>query len=93
MLCDPNRLTQQLMIKFNSCASPGIGNALAREFHANGCRVIASARNKQAIVDLEELGMETLSLNVCDEESIQNAAEEVEKLVGERGLDVLVNNA
>jgi 1-acylglycerone phosphate reductase len=81
------------MIKVNSCTSPGIGNALAREFHANGCRVIASARNKQAIADLEEVGMETLSLDVCDEESIKNAAQEVDRLVGDRGLDVLVNNA
>ena len=37
--------------------------------------------------------MTTLSLDVCNEESVRNARSEVEKLVGERGLDILVNNA
>jgi NAD(P)-dependent dehydrogenase (short-subunit alcohol dehydrogenase family) len=55
--------------------------------------VIASARHRSTIQDLEELGMDTLSLDVCDEENIRAASAEVEELVGERGLDVLVNNA
>jgi 1-acylglycerone phosphate reductase len=55
--------------------------------------VIASARSRKAIADLEELGIETLDLDVCDEESVRAAAKEVDTLVGERGLDVLVNNA
>ena len=55
--------------------------------------MIASARDRSHIVDLEELGLETLSLDVCDEGSIRSAKESVEGLVGGRGLDVLVNNA
>lgn len=80
------------MLSINRC-SAGIGNALAREFHANGCHVIASARRKETLTSLQELGMDTISLDVCDEASVKNAKLAVEKLVGEKGLDILVNNA
>ncbi|PBP23986.1 short chain dehydrogenase [Diplocarpon rosae] len=79
-------------VLITGCSPGGIGHALAREFHARGLHVIASARNKDAITDLEALGMATLSLEVTSEESIRDARVTVEKLTGGR-LDILVNNA
>lgn len=54
--------------------------------------MIATARDKSVIADLEGMGMHTLSLEVTNTESVQAAKEAVEKLTG-GGLDVLVNNA
>ncbi|KAK6580700.1 hypothetical protein PZA11_006936 [Diplocarpon coronariae] len=79
-------------VLITGCSPGGIGHALAREFHAKGLHVIASARTKDAITDLEALGMSTLSLEVTSEESIKEAKNAVEKLTGGR-LDILVNNA
>ncbi|CAG8951532.1 hypothetical protein HYFRA_00007448 [Hymenoscyphus fraxineus] len=80
-------------VLITGCAGVGIGNHLAREFHANGLLVIATARNKASLAELEEMGMETLSLDVTSEESIRAAREAVEGLVGGGGLDILVHNA
>ncbi|RDL35950.1 uncharacterized protein BP5553_06562 [Venustampulla echinocandica] len=80
-------------VVITGCAPGGIGNALAREFHANGLHVIATARSRSAITDLEDIGMTTVSLDVTSEESIAMARKEVEELVQGRGLDMLVNNA
>jgi 1-acylglycerone phosphate reductase len=57
-----------------------------------GLHVIATARSKDAIKDLEAMGMSTLSLEVTDSESIAQAKKDVERLGGGK-LDVLVNNA
>lgn len=57
-----------------------------------GLYVIATARTKDAIIDLEEMGMSTLSLEVTSKESIADARMAVEKLTGGK-LDILVNNA
>ena len=58
-----------------------------------GCHVIATARNRDVIADLQEMGMDTLSLEVTSTESVASAKAKVEKLTGGRGLDILVNNA
>lgn len=57
-----------------------------------GLHVIATARNKDVLKDLEAMGMSTLSLDVTNAEDIENARKEVEALTGGR-LDILVNNA
>lgn len=75
------------------CSPGGIGNSLAREFHRNGLRVFATARNVKALEDLETLGIETLTLVVDDENSVQSCYAEVERRLGEKGLDYLINNA
>ena len=54
--------------------------------------VIATARNRSTITDLEALGCSTVSLEVTSTESIEAAKKEVEILTGGR-LDILVNNA
>ncbi|KAL9026227.1 MAG: hypothetical protein Q9196_005069 [Gyalolechia fulgens] len=70
----------------------GIGNALAREFHSRGLRVLATARTAEAIKDLADLGIITLSLDVTSEEGINVCKAEVLERTG-GGLDYLVNNA
>ncbi|CZT46549.1 related to 1-acyldihydroxyacetone-phosphate reductase [Rhynchosporium secalis] len=79
-------------VLITGCSPRGIGHALAREFHAKGLHVIATARTKEAIQDLEDMGMSTLALDVTSKEGIAEARVQVEKLTGGR-LDVLVNNA
>ncbi|KAJ5225171.1 Short-chain dehydrogenase ptmH [Penicillium chermesinum] len=80
-------------VLITGCSPGGIGNALAREFHRNGLRVLASARTADAISDLAELGIETLTLVVDDPESIKACHAEIESRLGDKGLDYLVNNA
>ncbi|KAJ6015718.1 hypothetical protein N7540_010309 [Penicillium herquei] len=80
-------------VLITGCSPGGIGNALAREFHHNGLRVLATARKTETISDLKELGIETLSLVVDDLESVKACRTQVETLLGDKGLDYLVNNA
>jgi 1-acylglycerone phosphate reductase len=56
-------------------------------------RVFATARDAESIRDLAALGVETLSLTVDDEESVQRCLAEVKERLGDKGLDYLVNNA
>jgi len=55
--------------------------------------VFATARDAKTIEELEALGIDTLSLVVDDEDSVRFCYEEVERRLGEKGLDYLVNNA
>ena len=74
------------------CNPGGIGNSLAREFHRHGLRVFATARQTSSISDLAELGIETLSLEVTSDESVEALKQEVVSRTGGK-LDYLVNNA
>ncbi|KAI9852344.1 MAG: hypothetical protein M1838_001049 [Thelocarpon superellum] len=70
----------------------GLGDALARAFHARGYRVIATARNPAKVAHFEALGIETLTLDVLSSESIAASVAALSKLTDSR-LDVLVNNS
>ena len=71
--------------------STGIGRALARELHARGHLVFASARKLDALADLAAHGIATLRLDVNDPASIESA---VGRLLAAAGrIDVLINNA
>ena len=85
--------TTRTSVLITGCSPGGIGNALAREFHSRGLRVFATARKVETIVHLKELGIETLVLEVTQEESVERCKKEVERLTGEEGLGYLVNNA
>ncbi|KAJ9603120.1 hypothetical protein H2200_012415 [Cladophialophora chaetospira] len=74
-------------VLITGCSDGGLGAALATEFHANGFRVYATARNLSKMNGLQALGIETLQLDVLSEESITAC---VSKL---SSLDILVNNA
>lgn len=55
--------------------------------------MFATARDANAIQDLASTGIETLPLVVDDEDSVRLCFAEVERRLGEKGLDYLVNNA
>jgi 1-acylglycerone phosphate reductase len=84
--------TKQKSVLITGCSPGGIGHALAREFRSKGLRVFATARNKASLVDLLPLGIDTLSLEVTNIESIRSAKAEISQATGGT-LDYLVNNA
>jgi len=57
-----------------------------------GCKVIATARRPEVLIELSGMGMSTVVLDVNDEKSIQDAKIQVEAMTGGK-LDILVNNA
>lgn len=57
-----------------------------------GLRVFATARTRDSVADLNDLGIETLSLEVDKPDSVTRCRENVEERTG-GGLDFLVNNA
>ena len=76
-----------------SCSPGGIGHSLALSFHEAGVRVFATARSASSLTSLSDLGIETLSLQVDSEDSVQECLASIQKLTQSRGLDFLVNNA
>jgi NAD(P)-dependent dehydrogenase (short-subunit alcohol dehydrogenase family) len=55
--------------------------------------VFATARRLEDLASLEAKGIETLALTVDDPQSVLQCYAEIERRVGSRGLDYLVNNA
>jgi NADP-dependent 3-hydroxy acid dehydrogenase YdfG len=83
-------MSDPLVVLVTGC-STGIGHALARELHARGHRVVATARRPETLAELQVSGMDTLALDVTDPASIDAA---VSESLGRAGrIDVLVNNA
>ncbi|KAM5462661.1 NADPH-dependent 1-acyl dihydroxyacetone phosphate reductase [Microsporum audouinii] len=81
-------------VLITGCSPGGIGHSLALEFQRNGLRVFATARSRESLVDLEEKGIETMSLVVDDEKSVLACLGELKSILGDgKGLDILVNNA
>ncbi|KAI9725557.1 MAG: hypothetical protein M1828_003045 [Chrysothrix sp. TS-e1954] len=74
------------------CSEGGLGSALAVAFHNDGYRVLATARNISKMVHLEKLSIETLPLDVQNDESIKACVSKVSTLTDGK-LDMLVNNA
>jgi NAD(P)-dependent dehydrogenase (short-subunit alcohol dehydrogenase family) len=77
-------------VLITGCSS-GIGRATAELLAARGFSTYATARNLDAIVDLEASGCKLLPLDVCDEQSMRSAVTAVEEAEGAVGA--LVNNA
>jgi 1-acylglycerone phosphate reductase len=80
-------------VLITGCSPGGIGYSLAQTFHSHGLRVFATARSAKTLFSLSSLGIETFSLSVDSESSIQSCLAEVTTLTKGRGLDFLVNNA
>ncbi len=78
-------------------ATAGIGRQAALHLARRGHRVIATGRNLEALAALKtEAGaarLENLQLDITDAASIAQAVDEVDRLTGGDGVDVLVNNA
>lgn len=78
-------------VLITGCSDGGLGSALAIAFHKAGLHVYATARNAAKMTSLTVLGIETLTLDVVNAESIAACAAEIASK--QRGLDILVNNA
>jgi NAD(P)-dependent dehydrogenase (short-subunit alcohol dehydrogenase family) len=75
---------------FISGANRGLGLEFARQYAADGWHVIGGCRDPGSAAALAEIpGIETIALDVANEDSIGSAAE---ALAG-RELDLLLNNA
>ncbi|KFA62588.1 hypothetical protein S40285_05823 [Stachybotrys chlorohalonatus IBT 40285] len=79
-------------VLITGCSPGGIGCALALAFKARDCNVIATARRREALLELEAMGLTTVQLDVDDPKSVSAAKERVEEITGGK-LDILVNNA
>jgi NAD(P)-dependent dehydrogenase (short-subunit alcohol dehydrogenase family) len=77
-------------VLITGCSS-GIGRATALRLSRSGWRVYASARRPESIADLKEQGLQTLTLDVTDEQSMRAAVDQIEQAEGAVG--VLINNA
>lgn len=71
--------------------STGIGHALALELHRRGATVIATARRRETLADLDAAGLQTAALDVDSADAIAGLIADL----AARGLavDMLVNNA
>ena len=79
-------------VLITGCSEGGLGDGLARAFHKNGDRVIATARNPAKTAHLKDLGIETLVLDVVSKESIAACVTATAEKTGGT-LDMLVNNS
>jgi NAD(P)-dependent dehydrogenase (short-subunit alcohol dehydrogenase family) len=77
-------------ILITGCSS-GIGLCVAQGLHKQGYRVFATARKQDDVHKLEQLGLESLHLDLNDTLSIQNAVKKVMHLT-EGKLFALFNN-
>jgi NAD(P)-dependent dehydrogenase (short-subunit alcohol dehydrogenase family) len=77
-------------------SSTGIGRAVALRLDRDGWQVFAGVRRRHDAESLRAAGSERLvpvMLDVTDAVQVADAAELIDKRVGEAGLDGLVNNA
>ncbi|OAL46869.1 NAD(P)-binding protein [Pyrenochaeta sp. DS3sAY3a] len=89
----PNLPRKTVLI--TGCSSHSTGAALAHAFHSTGYTVFATLRSPSRIPSsLTSLPhMHILTLDVTVQSSVDAAVAAVEALVGDAGLDVLVNSA
>ena len=81
-------MTETVLI--TGCSS-GIGRVAARAFLADGWTVYATARDVEALADLEAAGATTDRLDVTSDADVDRV---IDRIIEERGrLDCLVNNA
>ena len=77
-------------------ASAGIGREAAIRLAERGHHVIAAARTMPALEQVRRTTkgrVDTLELDVTSQSSIDAATSEIASLIGQNGIDVLINNA
>jgi NAD(P)-dependent dehydrogenase (short-subunit alcohol dehydrogenase family) len=77
-------------------ASAGIGREAAIRLAERGHHVIAAARTVPALEQVRRTTkgrVDTLELDVTSQDSIDAAKREIASLIGQNGIDVLINNA
>ncbi|KAI8157337.1 Short-chain dehydrogenase cctT [Colletotrichum sp. SAR 10_70] len=85
--------SKQRTILISGCTEGGAGNALALAFAAAGLRVFATARSLKSMKNLQDQkNIETFTLDVTSQDSINNVKAEISRLTGGT-LDILYNNA
>ncbi|KAI8203156.1 Short-chain dehydrogenase cctT [Colletotrichum sp. SAR 10_76] len=85
--------SKQRTILISGCTEGGAGNALALAFAAAGLRVFATARSLKSMKNLQDQkNIETFTLDVTSQDSINNVKTEISRLTGGT-LDILYNNA
>jgi NAD(P)-dependent dehydrogenase (short-subunit alcohol dehydrogenase family) len=83
-------MTGKKTILITGCSS-GIGLCVAQGLQRRGYRVFATARQAHDVTRLQQLGLESLQLDLADSPSIHRAVDEVLARNGDR-LDALLNN-
>ena len=82
---------QNKTVLITGCSS-GIGLHLAKELPQHGYKVIASARKSKDVSKLKKLDLQTISLDVNDSQSIQQAVAKALEITNGH-LFALINNA
>jgi NADP-dependent 3-hydroxy acid dehydrogenase YdfG len=93
-MANPTNTSQTAKVWFITGASTGFGRLLAEEVLKAGGKVVATARNLDKVVDLEEKYPQTakaLALDVTDGVQVDSAVTQAIAKFGR--VDVLVNNA
>ncbi|KAM5353613.1 hypothetical protein ACJ41O_000263 [Fusarium nematophilum] len=85
-------MSKKRTVLITGCSEGGAGHALALEFAAQGFRVFATARSAKSLALLQEKGIEILTLDVTQPESISALKTEIAGRTGGK-LDILFNNA
>ncbi|ETN42465.1 uncharacterized protein HMPREF1541_01621 [Cyphellophora europaea CBS 101466] len=80
-------------VLITGCSPGGIGYALAVALHERGWKVIATARSTDAIAALDAIGIQTVPLEVTNDESIASCFKHTRSATNGRGLDMFINNA
>ena len=75
-------------------ASRGIGHAIVKTFHENGWEVLTLARTPfSTVCPWAEGIVKHIQTDLSDKHSIEDSLQRLKNLLGERGLNALVNNA
>ncbi|KAJ5783901.1 uncharacterized protein N7518_009578 [Penicillium psychrosexuale] len=79
-------------VLITGCGKGGIGEALALQYRARGCTVLATVLPWESKEHLSSVGIACFELDVTKDDSVRALRKAVEEKIGDR-LDILVNNA
>ncbi|KAJ9209609.1 hypothetical protein DTO166G4_8781 [Paecilomyces variotii] len=80
------------IVLITGCGEGGIGEALALEYCAKGCKVLTTVLPWERKEHLTSKGISCYTLDITQDESVRELAKTIQKDFG-NSLDILVNNA